>query len=122
MRTEIIAATAATFLMSGASFADPTGRYTVRGTNPGDSKPYTGQVLVARTGQTYQVLWSIGGQTYAGTGIGSADFLAVTYRAGPGIGLAIYNRKPDGIWYGIWTYGGGREIGTDVWTPQAAAR
>ena len=90
MRTQIIAATAATFLMSGASHADPTGRYTVRGTNPGDSKPYTGQVLVARTGQTYQVLWSIGGQTYVGTGIGSADFLAVTYRAGPGIGLAIY--------------------------------
>ncbi len=71
MRTEIIAATAATFLMSGASYADPTGRYTVRGTNPGDSKPYTGQVLVARTGQTYQVLWSIGGQTYVGTGIAS---------------------------------------------------
>ena len=50
----------------------------------------------------------IGSDTYTGTGIGSDDFLAVSYRSGNETGLALYGRKPNGSWHGIWTYAGGR--------------
>jgi hypothetical protein len=98
--------------------ADPVGRYTVRGTNPGDGRPYSGEVTVTRTGDTFRVVWLIGNDTYTGTGIGSDDFLAVSYRAGNETGLALYGRRSDGSWNGIWTYAGGRQLGTDRWTPR----
>ena len=75
-------------------------------------------MTVSRTGDTYRVIWNIGSDTYTGTGIGSDDFLAVSYRSGNETGLALYGRKSDGKWHGIWTYAGGRQIGNDVWTPR----
>jgi len=118
MISKVISAAAATCLLSAAALADPVGRYWVQGTNPGNAKPYSGQVEVSRTGDTYRVVWQIGGDTYTGTGIGSDDFLAVSYRSGSETGLALYGRKPDGTWQGIWTYAGGRQIGTDRWSPR----
>ena len=98
-------------------FADPVGKYAIRGTNPGDRRPYSGEVTVIKTDDTYRVVWLIGGDTYTGTGIGSDNFLAVSYRSGNETGLALYGRRPDGSWHGIWTYAGRRQIGTDRWTP-----
>lgn len=113
-----LVAAAAMALVGTAAMADPVGRYTVRGTNPGSGSGYSGQVAVSKTGDTYRIVWNVGGQTYTGTGIGSDDFLAVSYRSGNETGLALYNRKPDGVWQGIWTYAGGNRIGTDTWTPR----
>jgi len=106
-------------LSAVAAIADPVGQYTTQGSNPGKpSSTYSGTVKVQRTGDTYQVTWDIEGQIYTGTGIGSKDFLAVSYRSGNETGLALYAQQPNGTWEGIWTYAGGRSIGTDRWTPR----
>ena len=117
MIVKATATAAAAFLLSTAALADPVGRYSVRGTNPNGSS-YSGEVRVSRTGDTYRVVWDIGNQTYTGTGIGNDDFIAVSYRAGSQTGIALYGRKSNGVWEGVWTYAGGREIGTDRWSPR----
>lgn len=101
-----------------AALADPVGSYSIRGTNPGGGSSYSGSVEVTRTGETYRVVWVIGGETYTGTGIGDDSFLAVSYRSGNQTGLALYGRKPDRSWEGVWAYAGGRQLGTDRWTPR----
>ncbi len=101
------------------SFADPVGRYSVSGNNPGkESSTYSGSVNVQRTGDTYSVTWQISGQTFVGTGIGTKDFLAVSYRSGNQTGLALYAQQADGSWVGVWTYADGRQIGGERWTPR----
>ncbi len=98
-----------------AAFADPVGRYFVEGTDPGNSSgTYTGTVTVEKTGETYSVVWLIGGTRFVGTGIGNKDFLAVSYRSGNNTGLALYG--PDGSgWAGVWTYAGGTRMGAERW-------
>ena len=100
-----------------AALADPVGRYTIAGTNPGDNSRYTGSVAVTRTGDTYRVIWVIGGQQYEGTGIGNKDFLAVSYRSGNQTGLALYSASGNS-WRGIWAYANGRQLGSETWEPQ----
>jgi hypothetical protein len=118
MIVKALAAAAAGCLLGTAALADPVGRYWIQGTNPGDGRTYSGEVAVTKTGDTYRVVWIIAGQTYTGTGIGSDNFLAVSYRSGNETGLALYGRRSDGSWHGIWTYAGGRQVGTDRWTPR----
>ena len=104
-------------LLSTAALADPVGRYEVTGTNPGGGSSYSGTVTVSRTGQTYRVIWNIGGTRYEGTGIGDKDFIAVSYRSGNNTGLALYGAAGDDF-EGVWTYAGGRQIGTEKWERQ----
>jgi len=99
------------------AFADPVGRYTVTGSNPGNNGRYSGTVTVERTGDTFRVTWDIGRQTFVGTGIGNEKGFAVTYRSGNQTGLAIYGSKGDG-WEGVWTYTGGEQIGGEAWVRQ----
>ena len=94
--------------------ADPVGRYSIVGTNPGSHSQYHGRVTVERTGKTYRVVWVVGGTRYVGTGIGTREGLAVSYRSGNSSGLALYGAD-GGNWDGVWTYSGGRDIGTEVW-------
>lgn len=117
MFAKTMAAAGTVLLLSTAALADPVGRYWVRGTNPNGST-YSGEVRVTRTGDTYRVVWDIGRQTYTGTGIGDDDFIAVSYRTGNQTGIALYGRKSGGRWEGVWTYAGGRDIGTDHWSPR----
>lgn len=100
-----------------AAYADPVGQYDVSGTNPGGRGEYSGTVTVEKTGDTYRVVWVIGNQRYTGTGIGDANFIAVTYRSGDNTGLALYAQDGDG-WKGVWTYAGGRSMGTEIWERQ----
>jgi hypothetical protein len=110
---------AAVCLFGAAALADPVGQYGVTGTNPGNSgSPYSGTVSVQRSGDTYQVTWVIAGTRFVGTGIGSKDFLAVSYRSKNLNGLALYAGQQDGSWQGIWTYDGGTTIGTEKWMPK----
>ena len=102
-------------LMATAAFADPVGRYTVTGTDPGGKRTYTGDVVVERTGDTYQVVWEIAGSRTTGTGIGNKDFIAVSYRSGNSTGIALYSDDGSGTWTGVWTYAGGKQIGTERW-------
>ena len=108
-------AVGAALVWSAAAFAaEPVGTYSVEGTNPGSGSPYRGTVSVERTGQTYRVIWVVGGTRYIGTGIGNKDFIAVSYRSGSDTGLALYGAD-GGNWAGVWTYAGGRQVGSEVW-------
>ncbi len=119
MFAKFVAAGAALLIGTVAALADPVGRYSVRGHNPGnESSTYSGSVSVTRTGDTYRVTWDIGSQTFVGTGIGSRDFLAVSYRSGSQTGLALYAQQSDGSWIGVWTYADGRTIGGERWSPR----
>ena len=104
-----------------AAIADPVGKYTVKGSSPGTERTYEGQVMVRKTGDTYQIVWDIAGQIAFGTGMGGDNFLVVTYLSGRQVGLALYARKPDGSWEGRWTQLGGRAIENERWTPSAAS-
>ena len=109
---------AALILSCGVALADPVGHYAVAGANPGGNGKYSGEVTVSKTGDTYSVVWDIGGDKYVGTGIGAKDFIAVSYKSGATSGLALYAQQPDGSWSGYWTYAGGKKIGTENWTAQ----
>ncbi len=105
----------ATLLLSISwAFADPEGTYELSGINPGGQSKYSGTVVVERTGDTFQVTWTVNGQQIIGTGIGKSDYLAVSYRSGNTIGLAIYTQSSDG-WIGIWAPAGARELGSETW-------
>lgn len=111
----IAALVAVTLLaVTAALAADPSGRYTVEGTNPGNGSAYSGGVTVEKTGETYRVVWVVGDTRYVGTGIGDHNFIAVSYRSGNSSGLALY-RAEGGDWQGVWTYSGGKQIGAERW-------
>lgn len=110
----VVAAAALALSAVTALAADPVGSYTVEGTNPGGGSRYSGTVAVQKTGQTYRVVWVVGGTRYVGTGVGNAEFLAVSYRSGNDTGLALYG-SDGGNWKGLWTYAGGREVGAEIW-------
>jgi hypothetical protein len=113
----LVGACLAFVLGTVAALADPVGKYEVTGTNPGSGSSYTGQVTVERTGDTYKVTWIVAGKRYDGTGIGNADFLAVSYRSGNDTGLALYGQEGDG-WKGIWAYAGSKQLGSESWERQ----
>ncbi len=109
---------AALALSSTLAFAaDPVGSYKIEGSNPGGGSNYAGSVTVEKTGETYRVIWVVGGQRYVGTGIGDHNFLAVSYRSGDNTGLALYGEE-GGNWIGVWTYAGGRQMGAERWLRQ----
>ena len=113
---QMFAVGAAALLWSAATAyaADPVGRYSVEGSNPGGGGSYTGTVSVEKTGETYRVIWVVGGTRYIGTGIGDKNFIAVSYKSGSDTGLALYG-SDGGNWTGVWTYAGGRALGAEVW-------
>jgi hypothetical protein len=94
--------------------ADPIGSYTIEGTNPGGNGTYSGTVEVTKTGETYRMIWVVGGTRYVGTGIGTKDFIAVSYKSGSDTGLALYGAD-GGNWAGVWAYSGARQVGTEIW-------
>jgi hypothetical protein len=117
MRQLSIAAAALLWSAVSALAADPVGTYNVEGTNPGDNSTYKGTVTIAKTGETYRVVWVVGGTRYIGTGIGNKDFIAVSYKSGDSSGLALYGAD-GGNWAGVWTYSGGDKMGAEFWKRQ----
>lgn len=108
---------AAAFLALSSTLAfagDPVGDYDVEGTNPGSGSSYTGTASVQKTGETYRVVWLVGGQRYIGTAIANKDFISVSYRSGNETGLALYGESGGG-WLGVWTYAGGTKVGAERW-------
>lgn len=133
MRTLLHSAIAAVLLLPLPALAGPEGTYIVEGSNPGGSGTYNGTVSVKRSGQTYSVDWRIGGAKFVGTGLGAADVkgtptmgpasdrdtaIAISYIAEGSFGLAFYVEQSNGQWKGIWTYGGSKQIGNEIWTPK----
>lgn len=113
-------------------YAGPEGTYEVEGTNP-DGSTYAGIVTVERFEETYSVVWEIGDTVFEGTGLGAApvkgmtimgpaadnDYvLTVGYISGPdNFGIAYYVEQDEGIWEGIWAYGGSGTVATEAWYP-----
>ena len=102
-------------LTVASSLADPAGTYRVSGTNPGTGSTYSGTVTVERNGDTFLVAWTIAGTRQIGVGIGKDDFLAVSYRSGDAIGIALYRPDQNGGWKGIWAPIGSQTLGTETW-------
>jgi len=118
MRHLFTVAAAALVLGTPAAFAaNPIGTYKVEGTNPGSGSKYSGTATVEKTGETYRVIWVVGGTQYDGTGIGNKDFIAVSYKSGNDTGLALYG-EDGGNWAGVWTYANGRQVGAEIWKRQ----
>ena len=56
----------------------------------GSGSTYSGTVTVERNGETFLVTWTVAGGRQIGVGIGKDDLLAVSYRSGNAIGIALY--------------------------------
>lgn len=98
---------------------DIAGSYRLEGANPDGAGRYTGSAEVRRTGDTFQVVWRIGGQVQQGTGILLNDVFSVTYRQdGAMPGIAVYEVGQEGVFSGTWAPVGSSAVDMEVWTPQ----
>jgi hypothetical protein len=133
MRLKSIAIAVLALMLPATGWADPAGTFDLRGVNPDEDQQYTGTVTVTRTGQTYHVVWEIGGQGIVGTGVGlklvdgrivmggaSEDDvgISIAYGSGASFGTVVYFEQPDGTWHGIWAYDGWDHISTEDWFPR----
>lgn len=114
MRRLLAASIALLWSLTIAFAADPVGSYTIEGTNPGGNGTYSGTAEVTKTGETYRVVWVVGGTRYVGTGIGDKNFIAVSYKSGDQSGLALYGADGEN-WAGVWAYAGARQVGAEIW-------
>jgi hypothetical protein len=73
---------------------DPTGLYDVTGYLI--NLTYEGTVQVERNGETFRVTWTISDVTWEGVGIGDSASLAVAYRSGDEVGLAVFSASDTG--------------------------
>lgn len=78
------------------------GNYTVSGRNP-DGSGYSGTVTLSLQGDAYQVLWTIAGQQYSGTGRLDGRVLTVDWQGDSN--PVIYVVMPDGSLHGTWADG-----------------
>jgi hypothetical protein len=81
--------TALCLAASGWAGAAPIGRFKVEGINPGGSSTYQGTVRVRKTGDTYDVQWTLGNRQYIGVGILSHGVFSVAYTSAEGSWLGV---------------------------------
>lgn len=111
------AALAAAFTITALpAFAQMTGQYTVDGRNP-DGSTYKGAAAIEKTGDTYKVTWTISGERFIGTGIGSPEAIAIGYRSGSQTGVALLGKEGEN-YVMVWAYLNGRQLGSEKWTRQ----
>src|SRR5262245_44628635 len=115
---------AAVMAVASAASAQPVGTFRVEGRNPGvTSGPpsYTGVVTISRTGDSYAVVWLVGGARtrVEGRGLFQNGVFAAAYpNAQPaGATLVVYTRRGN-TWVGRWLVSGNSAPGTEVLTPQ----
>jgi hypothetical protein len=85
--------------LTSAAVAQVIGRCNVEGQNPSGST-CAGTATIEKTGDTYRVVWSIDGTRFVGTGIGSDEGIAISYRSGSTTGIALPGKEPWG-WSGL---------------------
>lgn len=77
------------------------GTYQIQGVNPGNEGSYEGTLEIQQTGDTYQLSWSVGSDTYTGVGLRSEDWLAVSWGEPGSFGVmafAIADNTMNGRW------------------------
>lgn len=98
------------------------GKYSVEGNDPGGAQPYKGDVEVKQNGQTYAVIWQIGGLRQVGTGVIVENVFSVVFQSlvpGRGAGrpgVAVYQIDRNRITEGVWTGMGANRMGQETWT------
>jgi len=109
------------FLGSGLALAlctttahadDPVGPYDVTGYLI--NLTYEGTVQVERDGETFRVKWTISDVTWEGIGIRDTASLAVAYRSGDTVGLAVYSASGAG-WEGKFAALGDQQLRAEKW-------
>jgi len=102
-----------------AQSAEPSGLYSVEGRNADQKGTYRGEVAISKDGEGFKILWIIGNQQYAGTGILRDGKLAVAFQAqGRMAGIGLFDLRSDGTFSGTWTVLGGKALGLENWTPK----
>ncbi len=96
---------------SPAPAVNPEGSYALAGANA-DGSTYSGEIVVRRVGNVFEVAKTLGGQRSVGTGIAHGNFFAVTYR--PGFHVALLTSHGSGE-IGIWADNGSGRLGTERW-------
>lgn len=97
------------------ALAQPVGTFDVAGPN------YQGAVTVTQTGQTFNVVWTIGNQRFTGVGIFLDGVLSVGYSGAGNTGVALYREGQGGIWEGPWAFVGETAQQTERWTRRGGA-
>jgi hypothetical protein len=116
MKKTVVAVAAVLSLWASAASAQFTGQYKVQGENP-DGSTYGGSAQIEKTGDTWRVTWNIGGTRFTGTGIGSDEAIAIGYRSGSDTGIALLGKEGNN-YVVVWTYLGGRKLGSEKWVRQ----
>ncbi len=111
--------TVAVALCAGAVQAqDIGGLYEVAGQGF-DGSTYVGTAEIRATSDvTCEIVWDTGGQISKGICMRQGDTFAASYVIGDGIGMAIYQVKPDGTLDGTWTVLGSDGVGREMLFPQ----
>lgn len=103
-------------VMTSSPAAELDGEYAVYGREMADGR-YNGKVAVAKSGDTYAVVWMFGNDVHRGTGILNDDTFSVVFfvRQSPVPGLAVYKLETDGTLTGQFTVLGGKRVGAEMW-------
>jgi hypothetical protein len=89
------------------------GEYDLRGTNPGNKGGYKGKLNIRKTGETYQLDWTIPGTpAYRGVGIRVGDYLHVGW-GGKEVYAVISYTFDGNKAEGLWTVGGSQRIAVE---------
>jgi len=89
------------------------GQYRIRGVEP-DGRPYEGALAVKKMGETYVVIWSVGGRRFVGTALGAPSGFAVSFRHGEASGIAIFRPTEEG-YEGAFAYHLNARAGQERW-------
>lgn len=99
-----------TEVASGGKPGQLEGSYRITGTNPGGKGGYTGELTIRKTGDTYQLKWTIpGSRPYYGVGLKVGDSLHVGWGVGSETYAVISYDFKNGGAEGVWTVGGSRK-------------
>jgi len=109
--TKAMGSETASPLAASSSFA---GDYSILGTNV-DGSGYDGELSIIKQGEVWQLVWSVGSDTYDGIGITSGNVLAAAY-GGQGCGVVVYSIQSNGELDGIWGMWGNNNLGAEYAT------
>ncbi len=88
-------------LPAAGETASLAGIYRAEGRNP-DGTTYAGQAVLGQQGNAVQINWTVGTQTYAGSGLLDGRVLTIDWGQPAPV---VYVVMPDGTLHGTWNNG-----------------
>ena len=101
MKAAILTTLAAILITTSAIAQGLTGNYSAHGRNA-DGSAYAGVAAISDTGAQVGITWTVGGQSYAGSGQLHGRVLSINWGAAEPV---IYVLMPDGSLHGTWDHG-----------------